>query len=133
MRRKIVILMVLVGLFAAMIPAASAGGYCGQWHTVQRGENLYRISLRYGTTVSALKQLNQLPNANWIYAGQQLCISSVSSGGTAYVVQRGDTLFKIARNFGVNMWVLAQNNNINNVNRIYAGQTLLIPDFTIQY
>jgi LysM repeat protein len=100
---------------------------------VQRGENLYRISLRYGTTVNALKQLNQLPNANWIYAGQQLCISTVSSGGTPYVVQRGDTLFKIARNFGVNMWVLAQNNNINNVNRIYAGQTLLIPDFTIQY
>jgi LysM repeat protein len=43
------------------------------------------------------------------------------------VVQRGDTLFRISQRFGVNMWVLAQRNNILNLNRIYAGQTLFIP------
>lgn len=137
MSRKILILLVLASLLAAMIPAASASasassGTCKQWHTVQRGENLYRISLRYGTSVSYLKELNHLPNVNRIYAGQQLCIVPASSGGTAYVVQRGDTLHKIARQFGVNMWVLARNNNILNLNRIYAGQTLIIPDVTIQ-
>ena len=132
MKRKIVLMMLIVGLLAAMVPATSAGGYCAQWHTVQHGENLFRISLRYGTTVSYLKTLNNLPDANRIYAGQQLCISTTSSGGTHYTVQRGDTLFSIARRYGVNMYVLAQHNNITNLNRIYAGQRLIIPDVTIQ-
>ena len=42
-------------------------------HVVQRGENLYRISLRYGTTVEAIMAANGLTNYN-IYVGQQLRI-----------------------------------------------------------
>ncbi|MBZ0302003.1 MAG: LysM peptidoglycan-binding domain-containing protein [Anaerolineae bacterium] len=127
----VVVLLSLVSVFAA-VPATQAGGYCAQWHTVQQGQNLFRISRLYGTTVAYLQWLNQIPDANRIYAGQQLCISQ-GAGSTAYVIQRGDTLFKIARRFGVNMWSLAQFNNIPNVNRIYAGQTIYIPDVTIQY
>jgi tetratricopeptide (TPR) repeat protein len=42
-------------------------------HVVQRGENLYRISLRYGTTVEAIMAANGLTSNN-IYVGQQLRI-----------------------------------------------------------
>ncbi|MBC8248596.1 MAG: LysM peptidoglycan-binding domain-containing protein [Anaerolineales bacterium] len=42
-------------------------------HVVQRGENLYRISLRYGTTVQAIMAANGLTNYN-IYVGQRLRI-----------------------------------------------------------
>ena len=42
-------------------------------HVVQRGENLFRISLRYGTTVEAIMAANGLTNYN-IYVGQQLRI-----------------------------------------------------------
>ena len=42
-------------------------------HVVQRGENLYRISLRYGTTVQAIMTANGLTNYN-IYVGQRLRI-----------------------------------------------------------
>jgi tetratricopeptide (TPR) repeat protein len=42
-------------------------------HVVQRGENLYRISLRYGTTVQAIMVANGLTSYN-IYVGQQLRI-----------------------------------------------------------
>jgi len=131
MYRKIVILFVLIGLLAALVPAASAAGNCARWHTVQRGDNLFRISLRYDTSVAQLQQLNQLPNVNHIYVGQQLCISTVNSG-TPYVIRFGDTLSKIARSYGVNMHVLAQVNNIIDPNRIFAGHTIRIPDFTIQ-
>ena len=41
-------------------------------HTVTYGDSLYRIALRYGTTVQHLMQINNLTNAHWIYAGQQL-------------------------------------------------------------
>jgi len=46
----------------------------GQTHTVQFGENLYRISLKYGTTVQAIATANNISNPNVIFAGQVLCI-----------------------------------------------------------
>jgi len=42
-------------------------------HIVQRGENLFRIALRYGTTVEAIMAANELTNYS-IYVGQQLRI-----------------------------------------------------------
>ena len=44
-----------------------------------------------------------------------------------HVVQRGETLFRIALRYGVNMYALAGANGIPNINRIYAGQVLRIP------
>ena len=45
---------------------SSGGSYTatnsGQTHTVQRGDNLYRISLKYGTTVANIKAANGLTN-----------------------------------------------------------------------
>jgi LysM repeat protein len=39
---------------------------------VQPGENLFRISLRYGTTINVLMALNGIVNPNRIFAGQVL-------------------------------------------------------------
>jgi LysM repeat protein len=41
---------------------------------VRYGDTLYSIAWRYGTTVWALTVANHLPNPNWIFAGQSLCI-----------------------------------------------------------
>jgi len=46
----------------------------GKTHTVQFGENLYRLSLKYGTTVQAIATANNISNPNVIFAGQVLCI-----------------------------------------------------------
>jgi peptidoglycan-N-acetylglucosamine deacetylase len=43
-------------------------------HTVQAGENLYRISLRYGVSMRALIQANGIADANRIFVGQRLTI-----------------------------------------------------------
>lgn len=45
-----------------------------QLYLVQPDDTLYRIALRYGTTVRALAQLNALSNPNWIAPGQALLI-----------------------------------------------------------
>ncbi|MFC1960184.1 LysM peptidoglycan-binding domain-containing protein [Chloroflexota bacterium] len=45
-----------------------------QTHVVQPGENLYRISLRYGVSLEALAQANGIANVNHIYVGQVLAI-----------------------------------------------------------
>jgi len=44
-----------------------------------------------------------------------------------HVVHRGETLYSIARLYGLNVWTIARANNIVNLNRIYVGQRLVIP------
>ncbi len=43
-------------------------------HVVQRGENLFRIALRYGMTHHALAAANGLANVDHVYVGQRLVI-----------------------------------------------------------
>jgi LysM repeat protein len=43
-------------------------------HVVQPGDTLYRLALRYGTTVYAIAQANNLANINLIHVGQKLII-----------------------------------------------------------
>ncbi|MCC7208729.1 MAG: LysM peptidoglycan-binding domain-containing protein [Anaerolineae bacterium] len=55
------------------VPTAAPGAGGGT-HTVQPGENLFRISLRYNVSLAALMQANGIVNPNLIYAGQVLRI-----------------------------------------------------------
>ena len=45
----------------------------------------------------------------------------------AYTVAKGDTLTNIAKKLGTTVTALASTNNIKDINRIYAGQTLMLP------
>jgi len=103
-------------------------------YVVQRGDTLYSIARRFGVSIWQLASLNNIYNINLIYVGQVLIIPAPGptppGPGPApnqYVVQFGDTLFSIARRFGVSVWQLASYNNIPNPNYIRAGQVLLIP------
>jgi hypothetical protein len=48
--------------------------WCRYHHTVVGGENLYRISLRYGVNMWRIARCNGIYNLNHIWAGQSLCI-----------------------------------------------------------
>jgi LysM repeat protein len=108
---------------ATATPASSADVY----HTVQPGENLFRIALRYGTTVDAIVAANNLPNSGAVKAGQVLLIPVGSSATTAtYVVQRGDTLYSIARRFDTTVETLAALNGLVPPYTIEVGQVLIV-------
>jgi LysM repeat protein len=104
-------------------------------HIVQPGENLFRISLRYGTTVDAIAKANNIVNPWFIYVGQELKIptggggmpSPPGPGGKTYVVQPGDTLYSIAVRHDTTVQALMVANNLSNPNLIYVGQTLKVP------
>ncbi len=52
------------------------------------------------------------------------------SGGTIHIVQYGDTMFSIARSYGLDVWTVARANGITNPSFIYVGQRLVIPTNT---
>src|SRR5690625_4219236 len=58
-----------------------------------------------------------------------LLFTGVVSAEKYYKVQPGDTLFRIAQNYQVDMnAVIASNPSITNAGNIQAGQTIMIPD-----
>jgi LysM repeat protein len=115
-----------------IIPGASEGDGTTVTHVVQRGENLFRISLKYGTTVQAIAAANGIVNPAFVYAGDELIIPQGSttqpgSGVRYHVVQSGESLWSIALRYNTTPWKIAAANGISNINWIYAGRTLRIP------
>jgi LysM repeat protein len=105
-------------------------------YVVQPGDNLFRIALRHGTSVEAIAQANNIANPSEIDVGQTLIIPAGGQpvqpapprpGGTTYVVQPGDNLFRIALRYNLNYRRLAAYNGIVNPSNIYVGQVLRIP------
>lgn len=100
-------------------------------YVVQPGDNLFRIALRHGTTVEAIAEANGIANPRLIYVGQKLVIPAGAqqppTGGTTYVVQPGDNLFRIALRYNMSYQRLAEYNGITNPSNIYVGQVIQIP------
>jgi len=120
-------------------------------HTVAAGDTLFNISRRYGMTVDDLKQLNGLGD-NSIKLGQTLkilgsaqpatlavasnsalrpvsySVRQPASGAvpTDYVVQRGDTVFSIARKFSVSHTDILRWNDPDQLTRLQPGQKVRV-------
>jgi LysM repeat protein len=90
--RKLLTVIAVLVVLLSMGSTTWAQGDGGQTvHTVQAGENLYRISLKYGVTVEAIAAANNITNPNLIVVGQQLIIpgGSVVVPPTPTVVPSG--------------------------------------------
>ncbi len=125
--------LVMLGLVASVPSAMSAVPEALEptIYVVSWGDTLSSIARRYGTSVSAITQANQLSNPDWIYVGQRLTIPGTTSPAPAnsgvYVVQRGDTLSAIAARRGTTVQRLVQLNGLTNPNLIIVGQRLAVP------
>jgi tyrosinase len=102
-----------------------------QTYIVQRGDTLRIIANRFGTTVTAILQLNpQITNPNLIFPGQVIRVragSPPTDGFQSYIVQRGDTLRIIATRFGTTVQaLLILNPQITNPNLIFPGQVVRV-------
>jgi LysM repeat protein len=135
------LLLAMTGALPSAALAAPAQSEPGQerWvrvYTVRPGDTLGSIALKYGVTVEALMEANNLRNPNVIVVGQDLVIPETGAGkpGTGgpacadyHVVRRGETLSGIAYAYGLEPYTLARANGIYDLNEIYVGQQLCIP------
>ncbi|MFZ2572392.1 MAG: LysM peptidoglycan-binding domain-containing protein, partial [Trichococcus flocculiformis] len=111
--------------------------------TVASGDTLWKIASAHGLSVAELKTLNNL-SSDYIYPGQSLKVTkSVTTGNNStgvtpptvtkpsvptvtnkvYIVQKGDTLYKIASANGVSVAELKAWNNLN-TDIIFVNQSL---------
>ncbi len=98
-------------------------------YVVKRGDTLYGIAEQLGTTVDELKRLNNL-TSNILSIGQVLLTNSSGITGevveNTYTVKAGDTLYSIAKKYGISVDTLKQMNGLTN-NLLSIGQTIIVP------
>ena len=115
-------------------------------YVVVRGDTMFKIARKLGTTVSFLAKWNpDIRNINLIFPGQRITYyvekevwvdgdgnvvdnktksSDTPTGERVYVVQRGDNLSKIARKVGTTLKRLLELNPLKNPNLIFPGQKI---------
>ena len=117
------------------IPGNEERGTGSIIYTVKRGNTLSQIAREYRVSVEHIVELNDIQNPNRIYPGEKLRITESDRTDLApvdntiqvyYVVKSGDTLYGIARKFGITLNQILKYNDIQNPNLIYPGQTIKI-------
>lgn len=100
-------------------------------YTVKSGDTLWKISQKYGVSTASIISLNNL-KSDYLNVGDSIVVPTSGSSNSGsnqrhYTVQRGDTLWLIARKYGVSVSDITRANNLTS-DYIYVGQTLLIPE-----
>lgn len=116
-----------------IIPSSSGNNPDNMFmYTVKKGDSLWSISKIYSTSVEEIKRINYL-TSNTLYIGQVLRIPEmytkeeemVVPNYINYRVVNGDTLYGIARKYGVSVDTIVNDNALKN-NILSVGQNLKI-------
>ena len=97
-------------------------------YRVRRGDSLWILAKRYGTTTKTIQTLNNISSTR-LYIGQMLNIPDLniaSANGGIYYVKRGDNPTAIARRYNMSLTRLLQLNNLTTYSKIYPGQPLTV-------
>lgn len=97
-------------------------------YILTNGENLESVAKKFNTTIKVLQDINNLYYPSDIREGMELVVpNNAKDYFNYYVVEKGDSLYAIARNFNINPELLAGLNGIEMEDYIYPNQQILIP------
>ena len=98
------------------------------YYIVKKGDSLWSIANKYGLTVDKLKDINNL-SSNMLSVGQKLLINDGTDVDNVnenyYIVKSGDTLYSIAKKYGLSVDELKKMNNLSS-NTLSINQKLLV-------
>jgi murein DD-endopeptidase MepM/ murein hydrolase activator NlpD len=105
-------------------------------HVLQRGETIYSVARQYGVSPQEVLKRNGISDATTVQAGRRLLIPSREPATTStptigtygeYRVERGDTLFSIARRYGISLADLLKLNGLDQNHALKEGEKLRVP------
>ena len=119
----IVSFIALAVFFSSGIPAAAEDVV----HVVRKGETVYAISQSYGISSEELMKYNNITDAFRLQIGKRLVIPPSAFSDTKYRVVKNDTLYNIARTWGVSLQSLLDINGFSSNHVIKIGDMIKIP------
>ena len=133
-------LLVVLILGISLISGIAEASKCRFHYRVKAGDSLWKIAKKYGVSVKDLRGANPKLRASGyiIKPGDKLCIPVKKKAVVnkkavkkkkryiTYTVKKGDSLWKIARKFGVSQEDIKRANRLRN-NKLIVGQKLKIP------
>ena len=99
-------------------------------YQILEGETLNDIANKVGISVEELVSINGITPNSQIKGGNYVVIPNKSSDNQyfkRYTIKKGDTIYAIARNYGINPSDLLRLNGLNNDDAIYPGDNIFIP------
>lgn len=112
------------GVVMPYVPDQAAAS--GDTYTVVKGDTLYSIAFRYGLDFRALAKQNGIEPPYNIAVGQVIRLNTKASAAPTYTVQKGDTLYSIAKKHGQSVAFLAGVNNLTAPYTLSSGQVLVL-------
>lgn len=111
---------------SAPVPAESLLEGCV---AARRGDTLASLAAEFALPAETLAADNHLSEGARIYPGQLIRVagSAARAGYGAYIVQKGDSLIRIARRFGLSRDQLLAVNDLPRPETLVLGQILLLP------
>ena len=101
-------------------------------YIVKNGDTLESIAAFFNVPIEDIIRVNNLMEPYYLYEGLILSIPSpVFNVFDYYTVKQGDTLYSIARRYGIDVDTLVSINGLNKNEYIYPNQTVLVPKSSV--
>lgn len=103
-------------------------------YRLKYGESLKDVATRFNTTENFLKEINNIYFNDMVRQDMDIIVPKNSENYyNTYVIEKGDSLYKIARKYNINPELLSSMNGIDEDDYIYPGQEILIPKSGYSY
>jgi len=103
-------------------------------YTMKPGEDLNQVAKKFNTSLNYLQDINNIYYTSDLRAGMEIMIpKNTKSYFEFYTIEKGDTLYGIARRYNINPNLLASLNGLNLEDYIYPEQEILIPKSNYSY
>jgi len=103
-------------------------------YRMQEGESLNQVAKKFNTSLNYLQDINNIYFLDSVRAGMEIVVpKNTQAYFEFYTIEKGDTLYGIARRYNINPNLLASLNGLNLEDYIYPEQEILIPKSNYSY